>query len=373
MKEIPSNVNLHIPDLKSSALQPVPPGGSLCALPDPPQQSLEARQSSFQSAPSIMNSCIKLQGCLSICSDSVEGFIDELEQGCTESFEIRTKQLVDQTTVLNQAMEEILTGRFQPPGKTSLHGRFLPPDRLPTTGVPPLPIKCHKRSSIMQVDGEFSCSESEDEQTFRCELITKVFSTNYILQKHIRQSCKLRSVEVAADRLRKGRFERKTYQSDKNLEPYINTCDNSYAKFMCCENKQNPITISNFWPCLFDYRGRSDLTSLVQDVCAHNSYEVLASILTDAHNFYNIHQINFPQQAYVEKDDKLLDISQYRVPKFWQNFVKNNRPTFTVEVLEGMVTISLSEEYLAFLGDPLYVPNVSDDIETSDDNESPLI
>ena len=51
----------------------------------------------------------------------------------------------------------------------------------------------------------------------------------------------------------------KVYRVDKSLDLYVNTCDNDYAKFMCCENDQYPICIANFWPCLFDYRSGESL------------------------------------------------------------------------------------------------------------------
>ena len=231
----------------------------------------------------------------------------------------------------------------------------------------------HPSSNILQVDGHLSGSDTENDESeknekFKCEFCNKQYSTKINLQKHLRLSCKLKPVEMS-DKPRRAQCESKTYHCDKTLEPYVNTCSNDYAKFMCCENEQYPITIKNFWPCLFDYRSRSDLTPLLQDVCAHNSYEVLSSILIDAHNHYDIHSITFAQHAFVERGSESFDISQYRIPKFWQNKVLNNRPTFQVQVSDGLVTISLSEQYLALIPAPLYLPH--DSLCTStDDNDS---
>ena len=276
---------------------------------------------------------------------------------------LTTKLSMD--TVSNQADMDTYASFIPLPGSAQFPHL---PDRgslLPTCSIPALPGVSQQHpahSSIMQVDGEISCSDSEDDvssgiPTFQCELCSKMFTTKFNLQRHIQYRCKLGRVEPELDKRKS--FQTKIYHSDKDLGQYINTCGNNYAKFMCCENEHYPITIGNFWPCLFDYRDKIDFETVAHEVSSHNCYEVLTSILTDAHNFYNIHEITFTRHALVESGGKLFDISQYRVPKFWQNAVKRNRPTFKVEVKEGMVAISFSAQYLPLLDKPLYLTKVT--------------
>jgi hypothetical protein len=234
------------------------------------------------------------------------------------------------------------------------------------------------RSRIIQLDGAHSCSDSEDDvmKTFLCQYCNKSFANSSNLRKHIQQTCKLRPVVQSELGKRKQNIECKTYHINKNLEPYFDTCDNNFAKFMCCENEQYPLAINNFWPCLFDYRDKTKYETLIGDVCTHNCYEVLSSILTDAHNHYNVHEITFSSHSLVEKEGQLLDISLYRIPKFWQNVVKKKRPTFRVEVKEGLVSVSFSTDYLNFLREPLYLKQATEDEENTDtsvDIESPIL
>ena len=85
---------------------------------------------------------------------------------------------------------------------------------------------------------------------------------------------------------------------------------------------------------------------------------MLDSILYDAYYHYNVRSISFSAKAFVMRNEDLYNISQYRVPKHWQNNVKKNRPTFDVVVDAGSVRISFSEKYVAQFSDPLYLKQV---------------
>ena len=296
----------------------------------------------------VMASTACLKELVNTFTHDVEGFIVDVEQGYTEALDNRKHLLIHHTKLIDLAIQEIGASANQ-----GVNGEI---------------------RSMLQVDGEFSCSDSEDDvsvasQTFKCVLCSKLFSTSSNLQKHVRISCKLRPVEPEPDK-RRISVDSKTYHSDQNMQQYFDTCDNSYAKFMCCENDKYPITICNFWPCLFDFRDKSEFGTLAQDLSVHNCYEVLNSILTDAHNFYNVHEITFTRHAIVEKGGEVFDISNYRVPKFWQNTVKKNRPTFKVVVNGGLVTISFSDQYALLLHVPQYVTEVIENHENSDENKS---
>ena len=154
-----------------------------------------------------------------------------------------------------------------------------------------------------------------------CSFCNKEFSTTSNLNKHMGK-CKLLPVSCRSLRKNINQSGPKVYRVDKSLDLYVNTCDNDYAKFMCCENDQYPICIANFWPCLFDYRSGESLEDVKNLVCSHKSYDVLDSILYDAYHHYNVRSISFSAKAFVMRNEDLYNISQYRVPKHWQNNVK---------------------------------------------------
>ena len=68
-----------------------------------------------------------------------------------------------------------------------------------------------------------------------CSFCNKEFSSTSNLNKHMGK-CKLLSVSCRSLRKNTNQSGPKVYRVDKSLDLYVNTCDNDYAKFMCCEN-----------------------------------------------------------------------------------------------------------------------------------------
>ena len=198
--------------------------------------------------------------------------------------------------------------------------------------------------------------ESESDPII-CSYCKKKYSNGYSLKKHF-GTCKLYLASVSTIPLRNP-SAKTIYNVDKTLDKYLDTCDNEYAKFKCCENEHYPVCIPNFWPCLFDYRSKEEIEDIKEDLCSHKSYEVLNLILQAAHHYYNIRSISFSLQASIMKDGKVYNISSYRTPHHWQNIVNRKRPTFQVDIHGGMISISFSEKYYSQLHDPLYLKCVS--------------
>ena len=190
-----------------------------------------------------------------------------------------------------------------------------------------------------------------------CPFCCKDFSKNANLNKHLGK-CKLLPASCRTLRRNSSQSDIKVYQVDKSLDLYVNTCDNDYAKFMCCENDQYPICIPGFWPCLFDYRGSEGLEEIRDLVCSHKSYDVLSSILLAAYHYYNVRSISFSVKSFVKNDGQIYNISKYRVPKYWQNSVLKKRPTFLIVVSEGTVKVSFTEKFLEKLCNPMYLEEV---------------
>ena len=145
------------------------------------------------------------------------------------------------------------------------------------------------------------------------------------------------------------------YKINKELEKYVNSCSDSFSKYQVCENLKQPITVSDFWPILLDYRGNETLKPLHGDICSENGFKVLYPILADGYNYYGISSITIKKEAYVLKDDQMYPVSQYRSPSTHLQLyekLRPDRPIFMVENGRTYITISLHPVFLQILPTP---------------------
>ena len=167
------------------------------------------------------------------------------------------------------------------------------------------------------------------------------------------------------------------YEVDKEIEKYISSCSDNYAKFKLCEKNKPPLAVQNFWPILLDYRRNETLKPLHGVVCYKNGFEVLYSILLDAYNFHGITTIDIKKNASVWKDDTLYRISTYRKPASHLQVHKNprpDRPFFSVDTDQDLIKISLHPEFLCILPQPFVnfdetedsIPSSQDSIDLDD-------
>ena len=100
------------------------------------------------------------------------------------------------------------------------------------------------------------------------------------------------------------------YKINKEIDKYVNSCSDDFAKYQLCENMlKEPIAVDNFWPVLLDYRGSETLRPLHGDICYQNGYQVLGSILCDGFNLYGISSISIKKEAFVLKIKQMYRIS----------------------------------------------------------------
>ena len=159
------------------------------------------------------------------------------------------------------------------------------------------------------------------------------------------------------------------YEINKELEKYVNSCSDNFAKFQMCENLKHPITVTDFWPILFEYRGNETLKLLHEDICHDNAVKVLYSILSDGYNFYGISSISIRNEAFVLKNSQMFPISQYRTPtthlQIHEKNLRVDRPVFLVEKDRSSTKISLHPVFLQILPPPHTITTISDDNDDS--------
>ena len=209
---------------------------------------------------------------------------------------------------------------------------------------------------------------------FDCEACDKTFSTERALKRHKLHHCSkqpgLDPIQLSSRRQAEdpseGAYETPVtvYQIDKELEKYVSTCSNCYAKFKICEAKTNPLALPAFWPILFDYRGNVVLENIGSKVCHSQGDSILAQILIDGYNFYGVKSIKITSKAYVEDQGLMYPISSYRAPTTHLSLPalnRKDRPIFQVSKAKDFINISFHPEYFAFLNLSLFFSMEFDD------------
>ena len=53
-----------------------------------------------------------------------------------------------------------------------------------------------------------------------------------------------------------------TFTEDSELQEFTASVPSAYARFRLSENPRNPMPLPGFWPALFDYRGKMELSGV---------------------------------------------------------------------------------------------------------------
>ena len=156
---------------------------------------------------------------------------------------------------------------------------------------------------------------------------------------------------------RRAKCNQTIYEVNTELEVYIKTSNDHYAKFQLCEKMSPPLIISKFWPVLFEYRGgKLNMKEVDELMCHENAYDVLKLILLDAYRFHGVASIDFSTNASVLVNGTSYDISAYRRPS--SHLVPNanprfDRPVFKVDVSDGICSVSFHQSFLPLLSTSL--------------------